>query len=214
MLSSSRAAPGRGSPDFAGSRGPGRRLHSTTSNIRPFPEWQRPWTTSSRSQAVFEPKFMLPWSFSEEAAAEKYMVQLQRNMWVSHFAEFGALHQSAANGLRSRSPAFSKARLMTSRVARRGRMVQPPIVDPCTPLGFTTPPLNAFVQPTVEIRLAARCWQRVPVGKADHFLRRGPSLWFSRTVSLAAVPVERRDQLAEEVRPVVARSGRWRAVRW
>ena len=34
--------------------------------------------------AVFESKFMLPWSFSEEAAAEKYMGQLQHNMWVTH----------------------------------------------------------------------------------------------------------------------------------
>jgi predicted phage-related endonuclease len=32
--------------------------------------------------AVFESKFMLPWSFSEEGAAEKYMAQLQHNMWV------------------------------------------------------------------------------------------------------------------------------------
>jgi hypothetical protein len=32
--------------------------------------------------AVFEAKFMLPWYFSEEAAAEKYMAQLQHNMWV------------------------------------------------------------------------------------------------------------------------------------
>ena len=31
---------------------------------------------------VFESKFMLPWSFSEEAAAEKYMPQLQHNMWI------------------------------------------------------------------------------------------------------------------------------------
>jgi predicted phage-related endonuclease len=31
--------------------------------------------------AVFEAKFMLPWSFSELAAAEKYMPQLQHNMW-------------------------------------------------------------------------------------------------------------------------------------
>ena len=31
---------------------------------------------------MFESKFMLPWSFSEEAAAEKYMPQLQHNMWV------------------------------------------------------------------------------------------------------------------------------------
>jgi predicted phage-related endonuclease len=36
------------------------------------------------TQAVFEAKFMLPWSFSEEAAAEKYMAQLQHNMWVTH----------------------------------------------------------------------------------------------------------------------------------
>jgi predicted phage-related endonuclease len=35
-----------------------------------------------RTGAVFEAKFMLPWSFSEEAAAEKYMAQLQHNMWV------------------------------------------------------------------------------------------------------------------------------------
>jgi predicted phage-related endonuclease len=34
--------------------------------------------------AIFEAKFMLPWSFSEEAAAEKYMAQLQHNMWVTH----------------------------------------------------------------------------------------------------------------------------------
>jgi predicted phage-related endonuclease len=32
--------------------------------------------------AVFEAKFMLPWAFSEEAAAEKYMPQLQHNMAV------------------------------------------------------------------------------------------------------------------------------------
>jgi hypothetical protein len=35
-------------------------------------------------EAVFEAKFMLPWYFSEEAAAEKYMAQLQHNMWVTH----------------------------------------------------------------------------------------------------------------------------------
>ena len=34
------------------------------------------------SGAVFESKFMLPWSFSEEAAAEKHIAQLQHNMWV------------------------------------------------------------------------------------------------------------------------------------
>jgi predicted phage-related endonuclease len=34
--------------------------------------------------AVFEAKFMLPWSFSEEGAAEKYLPQLQHNMWVTN----------------------------------------------------------------------------------------------------------------------------------
>jgi predicted phage-related endonuclease len=34
--------------------------------------------------AVFEAKFMLPWSFSEEMAAEKHMAQVQHNMWVTN----------------------------------------------------------------------------------------------------------------------------------
>ena len=37
--------------------------------------------------AVFEAKFMLPWSFSEEAAAEKHMAQLQHNMWITNVKE-------------------------------------------------------------------------------------------------------------------------------
>jgi predicted phage-related endonuclease len=36
------------------------------------------------TEAVFEAKFMLPWTFSEEVAVEKYMAQLQHNMWVTH----------------------------------------------------------------------------------------------------------------------------------
>src|SRR5215468_3511569 len=36
------------------------------------------------SGAVFEAKFMLPWAFSEQAAAEKHMAQLQHNMWVTN----------------------------------------------------------------------------------------------------------------------------------
>src|SRR5450755_2313205 len=36
------------------------------------------------SGAVFEAKFMLPWTFSEEAAADKHMAQLQHNMWVAN----------------------------------------------------------------------------------------------------------------------------------
>jgi hypothetical protein len=34
--------------------------------------------------AVFEAKFMLPWSFSEETAAEKHMPQVQHNMWITN----------------------------------------------------------------------------------------------------------------------------------
>jgi predicted phage-related endonuclease len=34
--------------------------------------------------AVFEAKFMLPWSFTEEGAPEKHMAQLQHNMWVTN----------------------------------------------------------------------------------------------------------------------------------
>src|SRR6516162_6142095 len=36
------------------------------------------------SATVFEAKFMLPWSFSEDAAAEKHIAQLQHNMWVTN----------------------------------------------------------------------------------------------------------------------------------
>jgi predicted phage-related endonuclease len=54
--------------------------------------------------AVFEAKFMLPWSFSEEAAAEKHMAQLQHNMWVTN-SRLAALSviTGAASGSRSRS---------------------------------------------------------------------------------------------------------------
>src|SRR5450756_97295 len=40
--------------------------------------------------AVFEAKFMLPWSFSEEAAAEKHMAQLQHNMWAVSYTHLRA----------------------------------------------------------------------------------------------------------------------------
>jgi hypothetical protein len=36
------------------------------------------------SGAVCEAKFMLPWSFLEEAAAQKHMAQVQHNMWVAN----------------------------------------------------------------------------------------------------------------------------------
>src|SRR3974390_1496944 len=38
-------------------------------------------------KAGLEAKFMLPWSFSEEAAAEKHMAQVQHNMWVTNARE-------------------------------------------------------------------------------------------------------------------------------
>ena len=41
----------------------------------------------AESKAVFEAKFMLPWSFSEEVAAEKHMAQLQHNMWITNVRE-------------------------------------------------------------------------------------------------------------------------------
>ena len=37
----------------------------------------------SEEGAVFEAKFMLPWAFTEESAAEKHMPQLQHNMLVT-----------------------------------------------------------------------------------------------------------------------------------
>ena len=39
--------------------------------------------TVEATGAVFEAKFMLPWNFSEEAATQKHMAQLQHNMWVT-----------------------------------------------------------------------------------------------------------------------------------
>jgi hypothetical protein len=39
------------------------------------------------TEAVFEAKFMLPWSFDERAAAEKHMAQVQHNMWVTHLRQ-------------------------------------------------------------------------------------------------------------------------------
>ncbi len=40
---------------------------------------------------VFEAKFMLPWTFSEEAAGVKHMAQLQHNMWVANSPVGGAV---------------------------------------------------------------------------------------------------------------------------
>jgi hypothetical protein len=45
--------------------------------------------------------FMLPWSFLEEAAVQKYMPQLQHNMWVVAARSAVLSVLPAANGSRS-----------------------------------------------------------------------------------------------------------------
>src|SRR5215471_73310 len=68
-------------------RNSGRRVSDVQRQVK---HWAIPWMTATLdgivegTGAVFEAKFMLPWSFSEEAAAEKYMAQVQHNMWVTH----------------------------------------------------------------------------------------------------------------------------------
>ena len=44
--------------------------------------WRQPSTVVSKAAMCSKSKFMLPWSFSEEAAAAKHAAQLQHNMWV------------------------------------------------------------------------------------------------------------------------------------
>jgi predicted phage-related endonuclease len=68
-------------------RNTGRRVTDVQRNVK---HSAIPWMAATLdgivegTEAVFESKFMLPWSFSEEAAAEKYMAQVQHNMWVTH----------------------------------------------------------------------------------------------------------------------------------
>ena len=68
-------------------RNTGRRVRDVQRRVR---HSAIPWMAATLdgivegTEAVFEAKFMLPWSFSEEAAAEKYMAQVQHNMWVTH----------------------------------------------------------------------------------------------------------------------------------
>jgi putative phage-type endonuclease len=67
-------------------RNTGRRVRDVQRRVR---HSAIPWMAATLdgivegTEAVFEAKFMLPWSFSEEAAAEKYMAQVQHNMWVT-----------------------------------------------------------------------------------------------------------------------------------
>ena len=77
--------------------------------------------------AVFEAKFTLPWNFSEEAAAEKHMAQLQHNMWVTA-SRTAALSRSALPRLRPhsiRSPSHQ-----ICRAARDGAQGQRPLHRP------------------------------------------------------------------------------------
>jgi predicted phage-related endonuclease len=69
--------------------------------------------------AVYEAKFMLPWSFSEEAAAEKHMAQLQHNMWVTN-VRMGPSPSSpaAVSGWRSRLPPIRSTSISFSRRKR------------------------------------------------------------------------------------------------
>src|SRR6476646_2331231 len=68
-------------------RNTGRRVRDVQRHVR---HSLIPWMAATLdgivdgTEAVFEAKFMLPWSFSEEGAAEKYMPQLQHNMWVTN----------------------------------------------------------------------------------------------------------------------------------
>ena len=50
----------------------------------PVIRWMAATLDGTVDGAVFEAKFMLPWSFSEQAAAGKHMAQLQHNMWVAN----------------------------------------------------------------------------------------------------------------------------------
>ena len=66
--------------------------------------------------AVFEAKFMLPWSFSEETAAEKHMAQLQHNMWVT--ASIRGCGGSVPKG-RGSSPVSTQRQNLRSAVKRK-----------------------------------------------------------------------------------------------
>src|SRR6266702_1506944 len=66
-------------------RNSGHRVEDVQRKVRhPIHKWMGATLDGRVEQtgAVFEAKFMLPWNFSEEAAADKHMAQLQHNMWV------------------------------------------------------------------------------------------------------------------------------------
>src|SRR3974377_778534 len=51
--------------------------------FHPIHRWRAAALDGRVEATEIEAKFMLPWNFSEEAAAEKHMAQLQHNMWVT-----------------------------------------------------------------------------------------------------------------------------------
>jgi predicted phage-related endonuclease len=68
-------------------RNTGRRITDVQRRVRhPVNRWMGATLDGmvESSGSVFEAKFMLPWSFSEEGAATKHMAQLQHNMWISN----------------------------------------------------------------------------------------------------------------------------------
>jgi predicted phage-related endonuclease len=71
-------------------RNTGRTLEDVQRRIRhPVLRWMGATLDGmvSETGAIFEAKFMLPWSFSEEGAVEKHMAQLQHNMWITNAKE-------------------------------------------------------------------------------------------------------------------------------
>jgi predicted phage-related endonuclease len=68
-------------------RNTGYKIHSIQGHVHhPVVRWMGATLDGviEATGSVFEAKFMLPWSFSEEAAAEKHMAQVQHNMWVTN----------------------------------------------------------------------------------------------------------------------------------
>jgi predicted phage-related endonuclease len=65
----------------------GQRIKDVQRRVRhPINKWMAATLDGVVEQtgAVYEAKFMLPWTFSEEGAAQKHMAQLQHNMWVTN----------------------------------------------------------------------------------------------------------------------------------
>ena len=82
--------------------------------------------------AVFEAKFMLPWSFSEEAAAEKHMAQLRHNMSVADTRSSATTRRSAAVHKKRRpKSARASANILILRSSRDAKAKSPDDLPPC-----------------------------------------------------------------------------------